>query len=107
MSTKRKVKLADVLWDAANERLWSGEGTSWLRHYQNTFSCCAVADACDSFVSEEVVIQFLRRLGCPVRSENQTFGTRDVKARQGARYFWLLLAMHVAEDEGIEIEVDE
>ena len=24
---------------------------------------------------------------------------------QGVRYMWLLLAMHVAEDEGIEIEV--
>lgn len=105
MST-RKVKLADVLWEAANKRLWDGDGQPWLQHYQNTYSCCAVADACGDLPDEETALRFLRRLGCPVRSEAQKFGTQDPKARQGARYMWLLLAMHVADDEGIEIEVE-
>jgi hypothetical protein len=43
---------------------------------------------------------FLRSLGC----ETHTTEMNKHKDSQGVRYMWLLLAMHVAEDEGIEIE---
>lgn len=105
----RKVKLADVLWEAANRRLWDGVGFSnWGSPYKNTYSCCAVADAMCSFsinADGEEPMPFLRRLGCPVKSETQRFGTDDLQERQARRYMWLLLAMHVAADENIWIDV--
>jgi hypothetical protein len=46
---------------------------------------------------------FLLDLGCPVGSSKCTFRTFDICERQQRRYMWLLIAMHVAEDEGIEL----
>lgn len=105
----KKVALADVLWEAANEHL-SLDG--WYRYGKSLWSCNAVAKAAtgdpDAACRQlpKAVAAFLRSLGCRVGFENYTFGQRNESARQGARYMWLLLAMHVAEDEGIEIEVD-
>lgn len=54
------------------------------------------------------VSDFLFKLGLP-RDAEERFELFDQFAsgseRQGVRYMWLLLAMHVADDEGIEIEV--
>lgn len=104
-----KRMLADVFWMAANRHL-SASGVSHGRgkYWASVFSCCAVADAAfalpDNLDAWAVANKFLRSLGCPTTSEIQTFGTKDPKERQQRRYMWLLLAMHAAEDEGIEIE---
>lgn len=102
----KKRMLADVLWTAANEHLSTD---SWYVHGKSLWSCNAVAKAVtgdDDAISKELpadVKQFLRECGCRVGVENYTFGTRSELHRQGVRYMWLLLAMHVAEDEGIEV----
>lgn len=98
----RKVKLADVLWDAANECLWDGAGP-YPPARQDEYSCNAVNSAAMG------ADKFLDSLGCPwvfaaCPAWEWTKGATS-KTRQGVRYMWLLLAMHVAEDEGIEIEV--
>lgn len=110
MAKRKKVMLADVLWRAANEYLsealshWD-EGR-WLSEY----SCCAVFECMDSGRSglgwggKDGAASFLQRLGCPIGSAAQRFRTSDLRERQQRRYMWLLLAMHVAEDEAIEIE---
>ncbi len=48
-------------------------------------------------------LQFLRSLGCNTDSCRLFDSFKDVDSRQGARYIWLLIAMHIAEDEGIMI----
>ena len=109
MSAK-KVKLADVLWEAANEHLNPN-----LRIYEKQFdfSCEAVGEAVGirwdgwtAFLRNHPAIQFLRELGCKCGSGTLFDHWEDREQRQGVRYMWLLLAMHVAEDEGIEIEVE-
>jgi hypothetical protein len=107
-ATTRKVALADVLWTAANEHL-SDDG--WWKDGRSTWSCNAVAKAATrdrnavSTDLPEPVEDFLRQCGCRTSKENYTFGKRNDTDRQGVRYMWLLLAMHVAEDEAIQIEV--
>lgn len=93
----RKVKLADVLWDAANEHLWDGD---WPRDHKDSYSCCAIATASECVgLRHDAAKPFVESLGCPW--ENYAPSMVD----QSVRYLWLLLAMHVAADEGIEIEV--
>jgi len=105
-----KVALADVLWEAANEHLWVGFGNNGWQTTPYTGSCCATAyaqkGAWDGWgdASKRSSVEFLRALGCDTSGyffEGFSYG----RARQGVRYMWLLLAMHVAEDEGIYIEV--
>lgn len=98
-----KRALADVLWEAANERLSVDE---WDTNGQSEYSCWAVESAMVLAPgrSNHQVNNFLCCLGCDI-SRVQEFGVERGVKRQGARYMWLLLAMHVAEDEGIEIEV--
>jgi hypothetical protein len=95
-----KRKLSDVLWDAANKHLWAGIGTSG-----NWFSCTTVWDATSGRSNACVATAFLEQLGCDVSSSHCFNDFDDGEEQQGVRYIWLLLAMHVAEDEGIEIEV--
>jgi hypothetical protein len=95
----KKVKLADVLWDAANEHLPDDSG----------YSCFAVDFAANRYGAKSGPRTdydlFLRELGCETGTVMSQF---EVGAeRQGVRYMWLLLAMHVAEDENIEIEVNQ
>jgi hypothetical protein len=102
-SKARKVALADVLWTAANEYLWTGgdEGYGPVRYSE---SCWAATDALPDYSDESPVYRFLTDLGC----DCGWVQFRDYPAgpiRQGVRYMWLLLAMHVAADEGIQIEV--
>jgi hypothetical protein len=96
MSKKRM--LADVLWEAANKHLSDGR-TYW----GTSFSCHAALDAVDWEDSAAHALRnFFRSLGCDP-GEAYTFCSPSGHARQSARYMWLLLAMHVAEDEGIEV----
>lgn len=106
MAVKKRM-LADVPWEAANEHLDQSYNYGW-----NGFSCCAVAASLGFSMGEyeeaeeTKAIQFLRRMGCDVSSHGNALTVSfEGHALQGARYMWLLLAMHVAEDEGIEIEV--
>lgn len=103
-----KVALADVLWSAANVRLWDGTGTYW--DYPDecgyTCDCIAVAMGLEGYCDlPEQINEWLRSLGCRSSVESYTFKQRFGDKRQGVRYMWLLLAMHVAEDEKIMIEV--
>lgn len=112
---KKKVKLADVLWDAANNYLpptdnftldvWSCNAALHAEFRRIPFRSDARGDevidrrgsACE---------KFLLSLGCRGHHLHGAFGDFPPgRLRQGVRYMWLLLAMHVAEDEGIEIEV--
>jgi hypothetical protein len=99
--------LADVLWEAANTYL------SWTYRDQpgtDCFSCNAVGltfGGGKRFVLNRAAESFLLSLGCnPDTSLQLTaisgFENGDDRL-QGVRYMWLLLAMHVAEDEGIEL----
>ncbi len=110
-----KRLLADVLWEAANVRLsedydvndapkatccavfWAEHGVEWWsRHRGQQWKTAA---------KKSDGVQFLKGLGCPVGSSSAFERFEEGEERQGVRYMWLLLAMHVAEDEGIEIEV--
>lgn len=100
-----KRMLADVLWEAANEVLSPSQ-------------LCRVADySCNAALIAEGALRtdadgaiekrnlsktdtFLRALGCDSSME-QFKAFPDGPSRQGVRYMWLLLAMYVAEDEGI------
>lgn len=109
----KKVALADVLWDAANQHLlldvFSYDGC--------LYSCNAVASALDRgerffeegwrLFQKHPAAKFLKSLGCAVSSNNQLLEFDYGEPRQGVRYMWLLLAMHVAEDEEIMVEVEE
>lgn len=89
----KTVSLADVLWTAANVYLQSEE-----------FSCHAVYEALNPGAEWDCrPDHFLVSLGCDVNKEQFLEFAHD--ERQGVRYIWLLLAMHVAEDEGIMVEV--
>ena len=97
-----KRLLADVLWRAANERLWDGRGDYSHREYVWRFSCDAVG--CDgvTLMERRSAFNLLQELGCCTGSLDLFSEFADGKKRQGVRYMWLLLAMHVAEDEGID-----
>jgi len=106
MSKKRM--LADVLWEAANVCLSEFYGAD--QKNREEFSCHATYRAvCGknwrsslNFNTRiEQVDEFLSGLGCEVLSSG--FDSDEYSDPQGVRYMWLLLAMHVAEDEGIEV----
>jgi hypothetical protein len=93
MSKKRM--LADVLWEAANVYLLPEQVWHPAKSY---YTCDAALAASDS----DAATDFLQELGCPGGFwcfENFEEGEQ----RQGVRYMWLLLAMHVAEDEGLTV----
>lgn len=103
-----KKALADVLWEAANLRLWDGRSEYHAAPLGRWRFSCDAATARDDLAPETrvVVKKFLARLGCDTEGLYLFTEFPEGRARQGARYLWLLLAMHVAEDEGIEIEVE-
>lgn len=104
MSKKRM--LADVLWEAAN--YWLMTRASAVGEIPLEYSCNAaqVAEAGQytrgmfTDRSQSRAVKFLAELGCDT-SCGTLFEYRE--DAQGDRYMWLLLAMHVAEDEGIEL----
>lgn len=95
-----KRMLADVLWEAANRRLSVDQ---WDTGEEYEYSCWA-ADrvAGEAGANRHGVTAFLRSLGCDTGAV-QKFDTPHGEARQGVRYMWLLLAMHVAADEGLTV----
>lgn len=101
-----KRMMADVLWEAANVH---------LHRYVYVGSCIAVAQVLGMKWGNEVtlhdlavghtVFEFLSSLGC--QTDSMMFldledGDKEYDV-QGARYMWLILAMHVAEDEGLMV----
>lgn len=100
-----KQMLADVFWVAANEHLDSGN-----KHrcgVKSHYTCDAVLYSV-GFSQRGSAINLLRQLGLPKNADSRYDLFDDFEPgeeRQGIRYMWLLLAMHVAEDEGLEIEV--
>lgn len=107
-----KRMLADVLWEAANLHLPSDD--CWDL---NVYSCNAalsaefgklpmktVGNAREIVRDGSVTDRFLKRLGCSTLNQRGAFlAYREGPSRQGVRYLWLLLAMHVAADEGITV----
>jgi hypothetical protein len=95
VAVSKKRMLADVLWEAANLYL----------HHAGGYSCFALDRACKSAGAEAGVNspadKFLKELGCETGTVMKSFPEGEV--RQGIRYMWLLLAMHVAENEGITV----
>ena len=98
MSNTIKRPLADVLWEAANVHLADDQGQTM----EELFICFSI---------ERVEGRFK---GPARRWYENDFGVpyhyiqtipRGVKGHQGIRYMLLLLAMHVAEDEGVMVEV--
>lgn len=103
-----KRALADVLWDAANKHLSVDQ---WDTRTSAEYSCWAVEHALGLVHTVTKprapyldALEFLQKLGCRV-SEEATFSVTRGGKRQGVRYMWLLIAMHVAADEGIEVDV--
>lgn len=92
------MKLADVLWTAANEVLWDGLGDyDAAPHGVWRFSCDAAASAV-AWDDKERVYSFLRSLGCDTEGRHVFEDYESGHERQCVRYLWLLLASHVAED---------
>lgn len=106
-----KVPLADVLWEAANRHLLSNDWSAKSDDRASPYSCDAVLFALQAatyyrhYTAWGEVINFLIDLGCQTGSYHAFAKTAPTK-RQGARYMWLLLAMFVAEDEQIMVEVE-
>lgn len=110
--------LADVLWEAANKRLRADNENGHLDdddvgmggvYTLSSYSCNAaeIAESQDAYHGRcnAETTAFLKELGVEAyayRGLREEFP--DGAERQGVRYMWLLLAMHVAEDECVEIE---
>lgn len=98
-----KKKLADVLWKAANVYLSPNE---YPQNGQTKFSCIA-SDIAEGVIPDKRGnghLWLIHEMGV-IQSMFHQFD--EGEDRQGVRYMWLLLAMHVAEDEGIMVEVAE
>jgi hypothetical protein len=101
----KKVALADVLWEAANEHLDSGDDDE---NFNSRFTCDAVRHASGSYNNMNLVLPILYGFGLPSDADARYDLFEHFEKgeqRQGVRYMWLLLAMHVAQDERIQIEV--
>jgi hypothetical protein len=113
MAVSKKRMLADVLWEAANVRLsadgaytsgtecWSCNAAMWAE-MGNRYSDQRWRGSIFGLRNESKAAAFLKSLGCPIASNN-AFGYAYGDTIQGVRYMWLLLAMHVAEDEGLTV----
>jgi hypothetical protein len=97
-----KRMLADVLWEAANKYLSPTEAEP---RGTTEFTCIAANRAADPSHMSRFAGDWLVALSGHRASVTAFQLIENDEERQGVRYMWLLLAMHVAEDEGIEIEV--
>jgi hypothetical protein len=94
MKDANKVKVSDVLWEAANKCLFDGEvGVS-------VYSCAAIA-VCAHILKTPPhnTIWFLHNLGVVAYSMSEFNEFEAGEQRQGARYLWLMFAYLVALDE--------
>lgn len=104
-----KRALAEVLWEAANVRLFpvytdTDDEALGISSYSCAAACFADVGHRDGDDEDSEAVQFLFSCGAYTEAWSalhQDFP--DLHQRQGVRYMWLLLAMHVAEDEGIEV----
>jgi len=95
-----KVALADVLWDAANVHLWDGREGKYFKQF---YSCRAIEKAENDFHYRQSRLWYEHDFGVPCDYGDTLTGS--FKENQAVRYMLLLIAMHVAEDEGVMIEV--
>jgi len=94
----KKRMLADVLWEAANVHLCAVGNTSGDKE---CYSCAAVSKEFNYLMPMDVRL-FLESLGCATHSDSLLHKPwKPTPESQGVRYMWLLLAMHVAESEGL------
>ena len=106
----KKLKLANILWYAANVKLRSddiADHNAWVQG-QRAFSCEAVARAEQGlggsstvYYAENSCSQFLAELGVDCESIEQFDEFEPGEVRQGARYLWLDFARLVAVSEGL------
>lgn len=105
------MKLSDVLWDAANKHLdHISDGVDGPGRKRLIFSCNAISraiygnlgDAPEWFPLPFNVFNLLKECGVDPYSARMLDRHAEAR-RQSIRYMWLLIAMHVAEDEGIEV----
>lgn len=80
------MTIADELWRAANQDLWTGHSRlhGWV--------------SCGSALNYDHAIPFLESLGW---DEESFYQFENGRQRQGARYLWLDFARLVAEDESL------
>ncbi len=105
----KKVALADVLWNAANTYLSPVAIPLGIKGDRYAFSCHAFNRALHGDHNDlNCGNDFLDDLGLLFfYSDCDAWAGLKEARLQGVRYMWLLLAMHVADDEGIMIEVEE
>jgi hypothetical protein len=104
VAVSKKRMMADVLWEAANLFLAASPREMATKN-QELYSCPCVALAANgtAFLTSNVR-DFLESLGCDTYSASLFHSAwKHTEKSQGVRYMWLLLAMHVAEDEGITV----
>jgi hypothetical protein len=109
MSKTKTVALADVLWTAANTYLSPVYIPLGIKDDRYEFSCHAFNRALHGGADDlNCGNDFLDDLGLSFfYSDCDTWRGHKEGGLQGVRYMWLLLAMHVAEDEGVMVEVPQ
>lgn len=115
----KRFRLADIIWEAANNELWDGS-MGWPR--REKYSCCAVLSVIEKRMNwkgwgesgydwaaleklnykKEKAQDFLKKLGCPITRVSRFYTSSD-RVRQGRRYMWLLLAAQIAEEQDVWI----
>jgi hypothetical protein len=103
------LKLSDILWHAANERLSTEDEPSYQGHWPTrVYTCEAAAKAeialggnRNATYDDCLCHDFLVSLGVDCESIEQFDEFDPGMERQGARYLWLDFARLVAEEEGL------
>ena len=92
------MKISEILWRAANERLAADEWRVGLTEY----SCWAVRNVIHASAgNQNATIDFLESLGVDSESASAFLEFETGEQRQGARYLWLMFAHEVAKSEGL------
>lgn len=99
------MKISAILYKAANEHLWTGEGDwPFVEKDVEVYSCIAAQKAfpIDKFWNfYPKTMAFLQALGCDTNSTECFNEFKDKKTKQAARYAWLMFAAHIAEEENL------
>lgn len=92
-------EIAENLRRAAQHHLWDGVNPD--AEYQHVYSCNAVLRA-DGVEHGSLTLGFLVGLGLSSRDDPQFEEFKEGKARQGARFSWLMFAADIAEEWDIK-----